>query len=658
MATPSNPKHRTLGSILLEKGWVAESDLTKAIQAQDKVRRQGKEPPRLGDLLVHNKCLSAEKLQAALKLQRVTGQGAPSVISTSVELEERYGVLAIQLKNRLTQAEYVPESVSRHVLVTEDRQGEPVILATPIAKTTHVNALRGILNEVRAAYSDGRDDAKPAKASVVTVSPDLIVLKLGKAVGTGGRDDEVMTDAEKEFEKLVKLAYEQKAVDLHFFRGSDVCRIRFRIFGALRDYTEWDVSKADQVIQVGYTSFGSGGVDPYWKSTIRQRIRMKIEVNAHVTLDCRYEHAPGDDGAYHACIRILANDKREKNTLIDLENLGFTRAQKRVLEAGASKSSGMVILSGPTGSGKSTTLAAMVKWLNRNDDVNILTVESPIERELPAFQTSVSDNSDNPMEFAEAIKSTLRRDPDHLMVGEIRDKYSAQAAVTGVQTGHGLLTTVHAQSAIEIVERLASPALEIPPQTIGSPSLVNVLVFQMLLPKLDPNSKIRITSENMRQHLTPDLIERLLHVCPDLSKANICVRGSSPEYPEGISGMTICAEVVMPDLIMRRYFAKLELADALIHWRKAASNEMKKPYSERVSGFSSFDHAVSKMLMGEIDPTDVENYFGNIAMQDGVGEGAIGSPIPSLDKDQTEDDEDGFAASPRSRTAVETEVLN
>jgi len=314
---------------------------------------------------------------------------------------------------------------------------------------------------------------------------------------------------------------------------------------------------------------------------------------------------------------LMPDDRRERTKEIDFQKLGFTKAQTRLLKSASSKASGLVCFAGPTGSGKSTTMAGLVKWLNRNDDTVILTVESPIERPLPAFQTSVSDDDKaDSKEFADAIKSTLRRDPDLLMVGEVRDSYSAEAAVSGVQTGHMLLTSIHAQSAIEIVERMSSSALKIPTQTIGSPSFISALVFQMLLPKLDEQSRIRLTTSNIAEHLDAEEADRVMQVVPNLDEMNVCVRGSRPEYPEGIAGMTICAEVMSPTQAMRSHFQKLELNEALQSWRKAAEKDRGKPLDERCAGLAALDHGFEKMKLGIIDPRDLEAYFGLLSPED------------------------------------------
>ena len=605
---------KTLGHILTEEFGVQEGTLKKALMLQNRMRQEkGQEVP-LGKILVRKGIISQDTLKRALEKQKQSSRTTRNrIYKTTAELEAVFGVITPVLKNRLSDEAFVTNPAADHIMVAESRDGKPLVIMSEKGNSTYINDLVRVTKEVADLY---KENDKKAAIEKVKVTQEVVAVYLERV--TGGDKEVDISNEMKEFENLIKAAYEQDASDVHFFRSQNVCRIRFRVWGALRDYQDWDTEKTDRIVSVGF-GMGKGGKDSHWKAEIRQRIRIQIPYNAHITLDCRYEHAPGDDGAYHACIRLMANDKRKINEKIDLEKLGFTRGQTKLLQGCATKSSGMVVLSGPTGSGKSTTLAALVKLLNEDDDCNILTVESPIERELPAFQTSVNENDGaDPAEFANSIKSTLRRDPDVLMVGEIRDHMSAEAAASGVQTGHMLLTTVHAQSAIEIVERLASPALRIPHETIGSPSFISALVFQMLLPKLDDKTKIRITNENIRDYLDVDLITRLQRVVPDIDSRNICVRGTSPENPEGIAGMTICSEVISPDFQMRSHFRKLELTEALQHWRKSGVTESRSngdPLVERVVGFTAQDHAIQKMIAGIIDPRDVESYFGLMSMQ-------------------------------------------
>lgn len=595
-----------LGTILVDQGAITPAVLAKALSKQQQLREDGR-MMQLGKILIQAKKISNDQLQKAMRTQAKTSQPE---YKTRSEVDEIYGLMEQQVANTATKEVFVEASQARDVLVLETTKGEPMIMVTSAFHRNNMHALMTVKSRVERAYMV--DHGKKMMAQIIKVTPDLLDLYRSS---TDEMTETPKSEFESEFEELCKRAYEAKAVDLHFFRKSDVCVVRFRVWGSLRTYAEWKPEKADKIVSVGFASFGQGSKYASWDQKVRQRVRIKIRYSQHITLDCRYEHAPGDEGAYHACIRILANDKRDITKQIDLTTLGFTRAQTLALEAAAVSASGMVILSGPTGSGKSTTLAGLVKFINRNNDTNVLTVESPIERELPAFQTSVSDDDDaDPNEFSKAIKSTLRRDPDVLMVGELRDEMSASAAATGVQTGHTLLTTVHAQSGIEIVERLSSPAMKLPPETIGSPSFLSALIFQMLLPTLDPKSKVRLTRDNVSEHLEPDEAKRLVRLFPDFDKRTMFVRGTSRENPEGVSGMTICAEVVIPDDPMRRYFRTMELMEALEHWRIQGFKAHKDnaPLDELITGFTAADHAVAKVEAGLIDPRDLEAYFGHM----------------------------------------------
>lgn len=598
---------KPLGEILKARKIISDEKLRKALELQKDVAQKSGKKPLLGKILIANKLVTPEQIEDAVleqKRSRVVEFKARS------ELEELYGPLSYHAGDDPNNPLVDPEH-KQEIAVAETRDGHPFILVTQEFQESMFNNVLSVRKRVQELFKDDRGRA--LKITTLQVSKDVLGIYQSQNTAPVEQSGE-KSSLEVEFENLIKKAYESNAVDLHFFRKPDLCRVRFRVWGALRDHEDWKPQKADDILSVGFSSFGSGSKYSHWKKNIRQRVRLKIRYSQHISLDCRYEHAPGDDGSYHTCIRIMANDKRSVNKQIDLTDLGFTRAQTKTIEAAASASSGMVILSGPTGSGKSTTLAGVVKFINRNDDTNVLTVESPIERELPAFQTSVSDDDEaDPKEFAKAIKSTLRRDPDVLMVGEIRDEMSASAAATGVQTGHTLLTTVHAQSAIEIVERLSSPAMALPSETIASPSFLQVLIFQMLLPTLDDQSKIRLTSENANKHLDADERQRLESLVGNLDKVELYVRGKSPECPEGIGGMTICAEVVTPTEEMRKRFRKMELGEAMNVWLEEGRKiNPGKPLDERVMGLRASSHAIGKMLEGRIDPRDVEAYFGHL----------------------------------------------
>ena len=601
MAKQSMP----LGTILTNKGWIEKETLRKALKMQGQKKAAG-ESIALGDLLIRAGKITKTQLGKALELQK---KSSTDILRSRTEIEEIHGQLTVQYADTTTRTPFVDEGYSDRILVAENSSSEPVIVVTPEFHAEYKNVFMSVRQRVLNAYTGV--NGRPQIPKIIKVSADLLDVYRNN-------DDEASTsgprtDVEDEFEGLVKKAYEAGAVDLHFFRKSDVCTVRFRVNSELRTWSEWNPEKADKVINVGFQSFGVGSKYTGWDQKMKQRVRIRIRYSQHISLDCRYEHAPGDDGAYHACIRILANDKRDVTKQISLRGLGFTKMQDYALESSVSMPSGLILLSGPTGSGKSTTVASLIKFINRDGDVNVLTVESPIERELPAFQTTVSDDEKgNRNEFADAIKSMLRRDPDVGFVGELRDEMSASACASGVQTGHTMISTVHAQSGIEIVERLASPAMKLAPETIGAPSFINALVFQMLIPLLDQETKIRLTKSNLNDYMDERQRDRFLRLFPDFDSKNMYVRGKSPQNPEGLKGMSICAEVVIPDDYMRTCFRKMELAEALNYWRRLGAKDMHKPLDERITGLTAADVAIAKTEAGLVDPRDLEGRFGHL----------------------------------------------
>ena len=601
MAKQSMP----LGTILTNKGWIEKETLRKALKMQGQKKAAG-ESIALGDLLIRAGKITKTQLDKALELQK---KSSTDILRSRTEIEEIHGQLTVQYADTTTRTPFVDEGYSDRILVAENLSSEPVIVVTPEFHAEYKNVFMSVRQRVLNAYTGV--NGRPQIPKIIRVSADLLEVYRNN-------DDEASTsgprtDVEDEFEGLVKKAYEAGAVDLHFFRKSDVCTVRFRVNSELRTWSEWNPEKADKVINVGFQSFGVGSKYTGWDQKMKQRVRIRIRYSQHISLDCRYEHAPGDDGAYHACIRILANDKRDVTKQISLRGLGFTKMQDYALESSVSMPSGLILMSGPTGSGKSTTVASLIKFINRDGDVNVLTVESPIERELPAFQTTVSDDEKgNRNEFADAIKSMLRRDPDVGFVGELRDEMSTSACASGVQTGHTMISTVHAQSGIEIVERLASPAMKLAPETIGAPSFINALVFQMLIPLLDQETKVRLTKSNLNDYMDERQRDRFLRLFPDFDSKNMYVRGKSPQNPEGLKGMSICAEVVIPDDYMRTCFRKMELAEALNYWRRLGAKDMHKPLDERITGLTAADVAIAKTEAGLVDPRDLEGRFGHL----------------------------------------------
>ncbi len=178
-------------------------------------------------------------------------------------------------------------------------------------------------------------------------------------------------------------------------------------------------------------------------------------------------------------IRLL--DK--SGTSLKLEDMGYSGRALRTIRTGMKNPNGMILTSGPTGSGKSTSLYALIQEI-KSDDINIVTLEDPVEYKMDGIN-QIQVNADVGLTFATGLRSILRQDPDVVMVGEIRDKETAMLAVQAALTGHLVLSTLHTNSAAGILPRLLD--MDIEPFLIAS--TVRTVIGQRLVRRVGPKSE-------------------------------------------------------------------------------------------------------------------------------------------------------------------------
>ena len=247
---------------------------------------------------------------------------------------------------------------------------------------------------------------------------------------------------------IILEAINRRASDIHIGPGPGGAAVRFRIDGVLQDYMQMPIPALNRVVS---------RIKILGKLDITDRLRPQ-DGRARITVkdmayDLRISTVPTRESE-NAVIRIL--DPRGSKRFSDLEFRGPELESFRKL---LSHRSGIVIVTGPTGSGKTTTLYAGIREL-ATGDVNIMTVEDPVEYELPGV-TQIQVETDRDVTFAGALRAILRQDPDVIFVGEIRDLETAQVAVQASTTGHLVLTTLHTNSALSIISRLADLGLDL-----------------------------------------------------------------------------------------------------------------------------------------------------------------------------------------------------
>lgn len=304
-------------------------------------------------------------------------------------------------------------------------------------------------------------------------------------------------------------------------------------------------------------------------------------------------------------LRLLYNDAGDN---IDLRPLGFSDAHAAALQRLKEQPVGMNVISGPTGSGKSTTLQRVLSGeiVEAAGKLHVLTIEDPVEYPIEgAVQTAVTNagsEEERSRAFAAAISNAMRLDPDTIMIGEVRDRATAQNALRASMTGHQVWTTVHANSAMAIVDRLLD--LELPASLVADHKVITGLISQRLVKKLCAGCK-----RPLWRHLDALPSAQLARVRQAVSASleGVCVTG--PGCPEcdgqGTVGRTVVAEIIVPDDRFFRLVRQGEKSEALAYW------------IDELGGRTMLDHAIEKIAAGEIDPGMAEKVVGHLAPMQG-----------------------------------------
>lgn len=282
--------------------------------------------------------------------------------------------------------------------------------------------------------------------------------------------------SEKQIALTLATALKSRATDVHFEPEEQKSQVRQRIDGVLHPLTSFNLKEHPKIINELKTISGLKTEETQRVQESRFRLILPDQ-----SFDLRLSIIPGGYGE-SASLRILGGE----TSLLDLEKLGFLPTQKEKIEKVLEKKIGLILVAGPTSSGKTTTLFSLLKKLS-SPNIKIITVEDPIEYRLPGIiQTQVDEGKD--YTFAKALRSLLRQNPNIFLIGEIRDKETAQLVWEASSTGHLVLSTIHTNDALGVLSRLRG--LGIPSQEL-IPS-INAIIAQRLVRSLCPYCKEKI----------------------------------------------------------------------------------------------------------------------------------------------------------------------
>lgn len=332
---------------------------------------------------------------------------------------------------------------------------------------------------------------------------------------------------------LVKQTYQLKGSDIHLENQKESVRVRFRVDGVLHTTAHLSHEKYRQVISaIAIAANVSTGAPDAQTGHINKSYT--LATGEQVTVNLRVETVPTVYGL--DVVMRLFNFKIE---LLNLDNLGLSERERVVVDDIIRHPTGMVLVVGPTGSGKTTTLYSLINTLN-TDERKIITLEDPVEYFIKGVVQIPVHGDENSKGFAEKLRAVLRLDPDIVMIGEIRDQDTARTALQAALTGHLVLSTFHASSTAAALTRMLD-AIGINPLFA---SAIHLVMSQRLVRRLDdatkqayqPDDALKAQLKTVLDNLPPNVQK------PDVNQITLYKPGSSPTSPFGYSGQMALRE--------------------------------------------------------------------------------------------------------------------
>jgi general secretion pathway protein E len=451
---------KRIGELLLELKRGSDANFTPAVIEQALVTQQA-EGGRLGEILVKARAVTEEEVLQAL--------GRQLGIAYSAELK----VDAIDTDL----ATGIPIGFAKqHRLLAVRREGDVVMVA--MADPLDMGALDDLRMQLQAEV---QPVLVPAQR-ILEVINDVYGRKHDKGGDLGEKGDEEDEGGSEELVDILEItdeapiirwvnslmfnAVKERASDIHIEPGEKEVQVRYRIDGVLYESRQAPRQFMPSIISRVKIMAGLNIAEKRLPQD--GRIRRKI---AGKDIDMRVATVPTVKAGERVTIRLLDRE----SVLHDLADIGFGDDHLRQIDELIHKPHGIMLVTGPTGSGKTTTLYACLAKIN-SPDLNILTIEDPVEYQLDGIsQTAVNEKID--LTFAAGLRSFLRHDPDVIMVGEIRDRETAEIAIQASLTGHLVLSTIHTNDAAGAVNRLVD--LGVQPFLVAS-SLMALLAQRLV----------------------------------------------------------------------------------------------------------------------------------------------------------------------------------
>ena len=454
-----------LGDLLIASGVITQEQLDKALAVQKETHQ------RLGDVLMQNGFITERNLIDALQIQLGVEFVDLTAVSIPVELA-RYVPRNIARKFCVVPVKLVQDTLYLAMSDPLDFVAQEQVKAASRKKVIPMIATRQATEQAIARLYGNEGTARvieEMKREAGSNQADIVPVQMSKAVDNGAAEAPTI----RFVNSVIERAITARASDIHLEPQEGEMVVRMRIDGLLQRLFTVPTELQSTVIS-RLKIMGGMNIAEH---KIPQDGQAVMQLKGH-EVDLRISSLPTVYGE-KIVLRLL--DKTDRN--LDKESLGIEGRDLELYNALLKNTGGVILLVGPTGSGKSTTLYAMIRDLAR-DEVNIVTLEDPVEYHIPGV-SQCQINEKTGMTFANGLRAILRQDPDIISVGEIRDGETAGIAMRSAITGHLVMSTLHTNDAISAVYRLRDIGVE--PWLVAS--ALRGVISQRLVRKICPHCK-------------------------------------------------------------------------------------------------------------------------------------------------------------------------
>lgn len=475
---------KRIGDMLLEEGIITKEQLEDALERNRTAKK------KIGEMLVDLGYTTEEAIAKGLSTQ----MDIPVISLQGMKIEEEILKLAdgnLLRKHVMIPFEYSADNMNIIRVAMADPMDMRGMDDFSIITNLQVEPVIATSHEILVALDKYYGDSE-AKRAAEQYAKERVSRNLRKQQTE--EEDVTNSPIVQLVKSIIEQAARQRASDIHIEPLEDKVRVRYRIDGVLYEKSVYDRNLLSAIVTRVKII---GGMDISEKRRPQDgRITMMVDRKEY---DIRVSVLPTVFG--EKCVMRLA---QKKALTMDKKTLGFTDEQLKLFDSFLSHPNGIILVTGPTGSGKSTTLYTAVNELN-HENVNVITVEDPVEANMDGVsQVQVNNKAD--LTFANALRAILRQDPDVIMIGEIRDEETAEIAVQASITGHLVLSTLHTNDAPGTMTRLIDMGVE----SYLLADAIRGVIAQRLVRTLCPHCKEkRLVSAEEKKMMGIDAVEEV-----------------------------------------------------------------------------------------------------------------------------------------------------